>query len=656
MADDKDTEGVILALQQMTKDLDAFHKKAREVSSPSAGFKQLDTIFSTLSKTMLYSGGLAAAFYGVAKSLESVAQASVQLKAFANNTGFATAQVQNMQQGMRRMGMSAQEAQGQIAAFGDKLNNLMAFKEASDLWQNLSKSEGGAALANRMKDLVRVGNQMGAVSEYIRVFNLQTREGKIAMAQYAGMSIDTLENLATRMSRNVPIFQKSKEEMQKYHDMWVDLETRLNNIWGRISDKGIEHVNQMTEFLKAQGVNQNSIVKFIDEEITKTFRSIKDTVEEIKKIKEWYDNLFGKTYNQAEDPMGKDYQRGDHKPINSWSGEPATKSFWQRMFGGSSAEASTGPGELIRVENDSNSLLRDVRDSLQRMETGGGIPGEAGNTGYPTGQARRSLSDRLGINTSSSGARSDNNKTVSNDVPPPVSDEPHSSASIIRRGAEGGSGSGSGLPQGRGNAVPSSILAEARGVARLGGAGAVQQYIRSKGYHVDANWCGDFAAAVVRGAGGTPPKGYPVASNWRNWGTPVEGDPQPGDVAIRKMGRGGYVPTGSTGSHVNIVDDYQHGAGRFRAIGGNQSRTIGNFSRSAFDFRRGDASRQREVMDQNQSGSSNGAFGKINASVEFLNVPNGVRTKAGSEGDIFQQLQIGKTKQAGVYDEPFVGY
>jgi hypothetical protein len=67
------------------------------------------------------------------------------------------------------------------------------------------------------------------------------------------------------------------------------------------------------------------------------------------------------------------------------------------------------------------------------------------------------------------------------------------------------------------------------------------------------------------------------------------------------------------------------------------------------------AARDREKIDK-ATASSAGVFGGINASVEFLNVPPNVKTNADTDGEIFKQLQISKTRQAGVYRQPFVGY
>jgi len=128
-----------------------------------------------------------------------------------------------------------------------------------------------------------------------------------------------------------------------------------------------------------------------------------------------------------------------------------------------------------------------------------------------------------------------------------------------------------------GRTPPSNLLEAAKRVAAMGGGPAVYQFMASQGYPKAGNWCGEFAAAVVRSAGGTPPRNPEVASNWRNFGQQVA-SPQPGDIAVRRG-----VRTGSTGSHVTIVG--QVGQGTFQGIGGNQrAGFISRFSTGTYDF------------------------------------------------------------------------
>lgn len=157
-------------------------------------------------------------------------------------------------------------------------------------------------------------------------------------------------------------------------------------------------------------------------------------------------------------------------------------------------------------------------------------------------------------------------------------------------GTPGGKPSGTPTPGADGPpGIPSEILAKAKDVALHGGATGVQAFMASQGYPMSGAWCGEFAAAVVTSAGGTPPKNPAIASNWRNWGSPVTGAPQAGDIAVRRG-----APTGSTGSHVTIVENYDPRTGTFMGVGGNQGRPESRFNAGQYDFRRG-TSEERTV-------------------------------------------------------------
>lgn len=144
-----------------------------------------------------------------------------------------------------------------------------------------------------------------------------------------------------------------------------------------------------------------------------------------------------------------------------------------------------------------------------------------------------------------------------------------------RKGQFGGQSSSN--PSG----APQAILDQARKVALDGGAGAVRKFMAENGYPMDGNWCGEFAADVVKSAGGVPPQHPEVASNWRNWGAPTN-DPQPGDIAVRRG-----TPTGSTGSHVTIVEGADAKSGTFTGLGGNQGAWERTFRANQYEFRRG---------------------------------------------------------------------
>jgi hypothetical protein len=100
------------------------------------------------------------------------------------------------------------------------------------------------------------------------------------------------------------------------------------------------------------------------------------------------------------------------------------------------------------------------------------------------------------------------------------------------------------------------------------------------GYPKTGEWCGEFAASVIKRAGGTPPSGAAIASNWRGYGAP-DAMPHVGDVAVADRG----VPTGATGSHVGFVTDVDLKNGTFTLESGNSSNIYTTRKISCFSFR-----------------------------------------------------------------------
>lgn len=156
------------------------------------------------------------------------------------------------------------------------------------------------------------------------------------------------------------------------------------------------------------------------------------------------------------------------------------------------------------------------------------------------------------------------------------------------------------------DAAPPEILARAQQVAAEQKNGkSVDSFMRENGYPRAGNWCGQFAGAVVSAAGGTPPAGAPVASNWRKYGVPVQGPPQPGDIAVRKG-----PATGNTGSHVTVVESFDPATGRFIGFGGNQSSWRSSYPADRFDFRRGGTGTANLEMARAATGGGNASVSR----------------------------------------------
>ena len=105
------------------------------------------------------------------------------------------------------------------------------------------------------------------------------------------------------------------------------------------------------------------------------------------------------------------------------------------------------------------------------------------------------------------------------------------------------------------------------------------KFMDDMGYPKIGEWCGEFAASIIKRAGGTPPSGAAIASNWRQYGTP-DAMPRIGDVAVADRG----VPTGATGSHVGFVTGIDLRNGTFTLESGNSCNIYTKREISGFSF------------------------------------------------------------------------
>lgn len=193
--------------------------------------------------------------------------------------------------------------------------------------------------------------------------------------------------------------------------------------------------------------------------------------------------------------------------------------------------------------------------------------------------------------------------------------------------------------------VPSDILSRARAVAITHGPAGVSEFMRQQGYPKAGNWCGEFAASVVKSAGYTPPRNPEVASNWRNFGT-LDPTPHPGDIAV--AGRG--VRTGALGSHVTFVENYDPSTGTFTGLGGNQRAGFeSRFRAGGYEFRRPpqmDGGDEKAMTAFRSAGGSDQVH-RVEAAGHLrvdVNAPAGTRVAAGGTG-AFKQTHLNRQTQ-----------
>jgi len=746
------------ALKSMGRELDNMNKKAQELGQgASSGFSKfrrendqlndstkrsnaslttMNSIISGLTNNLAGPVGIVAGFYSAAKSLETFASGRVQLQMFSSDVGFSTAKITLMQRTLADMGQTTEQANQYIARFGKLLTQVTTDQTGAELirlFDAMGSPEMSAKLLKNGHDFVQ------SQKDILEFLPTQTQAYRDYFAEHSGLLASISENYLKMESTQKVAFEASFQHSAKYlHDM-NEITNRLSDLWGMTAESVIINIAKISKAL-----NQDIFEKEKDGGAAKKVRDrLSDAVRKGGGAEEGSSLLPGWLH----DLMNPNQQSPGDKVKNRFGDWPTQDSFKDR-YGDWPSKKSEGThsditdfsgrrrDESIQIETDSNKSLRDIRDTLQRMEMRdvpagtGGAAAASISGGSGGGTSRTTFRSGISSGTGSRGDRNNNpgnmkfgpqakafgathadsggfavfpdmasgtaahetllksdsykgltldqfgdkyaegsaswKKTVGgalgikgSDI---VDNQSPALAGAIRK-AEGTGGGGSG--------VPSNVLAEARRVvAAGGGAEGAKSYIQSKGYNVDSAWCGDFAAAVVKGAGGTPPKNYQVASNWRNFGQPVEGDPQGGDIGVARRG----VATGSTGSHVTVVDSYDPKTGRFVGIGGNQGRMSSSFSKSQYDFRRGvgnsiardsgvqseggggnshDSGVQfeggddaRERIDKTQSGSQR-VDANMSASVDFKNMPSWVKSSVDDNGK-FKELKVTRsTPQAG---------
>lgn len=420
MAGEDDFRRTREALVTIQREMDALSRKGRDAAAPGGGLGMVDASFSRITRTALGGVGLIAVMQQIGQALEGVATKSVAMQQFARDVQISKENIDELRQGMRRLGMEGGQADQVISTLGGKLNDLRANGFNSDLARNLSNSAGGAAFAGELRELLKSGDNMAAITRIQEKFNAQTREGKTAMAQYFGVSESVLENLGDAMRRNIRSTQLSSEEARRYLDFWVDAEVRFGDIWKKIALHGMAASNSLSEHLKASGLSSKSIIDYVSADVDKTAAKIKATIDEIKAIKEFLDDpvkgiknselgkRFGfamdadldptknwnakvvplnRDYPQADDPMGADYQAGTE-------------------FGRRKVPRLTDFGGMRRsdsVQEEQTSLLVEIRDALLGRHPGAGGGSSAGGTSssmgaqYAPGGARRNLGSYLGM-------------------------------------------------------------------------------------------------------------------------------------------------------------------------------------------------------------------------------------------------------------------
>jgi hypothetical protein len=627
---------VVTLVDNASAGLDKITEKVKEMGGPQVreahekmkrGNEELNKVVKELSggfgeaykAVTTFSGGLLSGVAGLAAfgveagkqlgELKKLAEEMRGLGQAARNIGISAATMKNFIDAFEEVGVSAEQTKANMQKMNEAVADLS--RQGSKLYQELMHNAGPSPESQRAMTewIAKIRSARSDEERYTAIRqaadNVYTnallqnmervRKGEIsidAARQEAANRRNEVESHFWDTTMNyVAKIQAMEKDEQEYWNRRVEDADALANKFGAIKGIWSDIANVMHAPTAAM------------ENLKGVLETIQPILESIRSALEWIDAWAAKR-----DPLDQRDKEGNklETPVTPLPQNEGAQGSWLRRFGDYFADKRTDE-EKQKAQEDNTKALKELNDAIKPKLPWGYRPtsGEGFNPAYV-----QNASLTTGGGPSYGGGPGGDGGYGPFGGGGGFSGVPGGGGTYGGGGGgaggsgTGGYGGGGGAPYGSDTggttggphsgaagdpSVPSDILAKARSVALHGGPGAVESFMRSQGYPKAGSWCGEFAASVVKSVGGKPPPGAAVASNWRNWGTPVApGDVQPGDIAVRKFGLhgGGYVPTGQTGSHVTVVEGTDPKSGRFTGLGGNQGRFESQFALSQYEFRR----------------------------------------------------------------------
>jgi len=553
----------------------------------------------------------------IARSFADAGMASLRLR---EQVASSDAEIRQFQRTAGSLGQSVEQSTQTLTKMSSMVQDLTR-GPASELYQILAKHGAvGAQIANNARAMVEQGASSVETIQYIMgAVNQQGDRFQRQFAEQTKTSVSFVKGFTQAWREALPVFRLAADEqakldrqMQELHKQteywdqtWENISTRFST---RISQIMVPALEKLMEIFNkfpfekiAAGIDYAiGLIGKLSDLMAKMpvgpkglGRGLIESLPGGKFITGAYDILDAM-------PGGEEQAGGDvHKQALQGGGISRPPSL--RPIAAESAaarapfarsavseEAKQMPimmRESIVLDRTSTDYLREIRDVMVWIrDQAGGAPGTGaggsggGAAGFGGGSSGGNAFSRMtggGGGGGGTGGAQQSQGTDTGGGSQPEGWSPPSGATDRSSGAPRNE---------KGEVPPASLLQSAKRLGAIGGSNAIRQYMQSKGYRVDDAWCGDFAAAAVKEAGGTPPKNYSIASNWRNWGQEVS-TPQPGDIAVRRQefhGRLGSGATGSTGSHVTIVSGV--GQGTFTGLGGNQSSRESTYKTGTYQF------------------------------------------------------------------------
>jgi hypothetical protein len=395
----------------LTREFERFGKTVEHYTR--GPLKAMDQAAAGLAKTLMGAGGLALSLGAAAKAFDTFAVGELRIRNFATNTGFAVGAIKDMRVQLSAAGIDASEASSGIASIGSKLQEVLALQETSSFYRELSKSS--PALAEQVRQLMNAGKQQEAMNALQQAYNNGGERFKAWLPTVTGLSRAAFEAGKYGMEGLIKPWEFNQKEAAKYHKTMTNLETIGDSVWTSMSYTMLEGIAKMMGPEGIDGLNEkaksfaqgfktffNTYVMPALATTKQEFDWVVSAIGEIDKfITKW---TGGKKPGEQKDEKDKTLPLGsirteraiidsmnEQLPGGPEGGKAGGLWEWiekQMSIGVQAAEVEPGSTlleqkESIETDKDSNKLIRDMRDTLQKWDQreSGGRAGGAGFAG-----------------------------------------------------------------------------------------------------------------------------------------------------------------------------------------------------------------------------------------------------------------------------------
>lgn len=367
------------AAGETSDNIDKISKSTQNYSDKAtAALRSLEAMSRSavnMGKSIVGIGGTTEALNLLSKSINDLATTRIQLSNFATDTRFTAQNISVMREAMERMGIDTKQADTYIGNLSTKLQELRALREGSQLFRDLQlMGSGGTDLAKKLQSAVDVGDYKAAVEEVVKTYQQQSPRAQFYLSQMLQVPQSVLEQWAEYNAKSIGQFQGSTAAAKEWHNNWVTRQVQMKNEWDDFNEHVMERGNEVFEYFKKNPIEKGTLSKFFIDEFDAIDKGIQTTIREIQAIKKFLEDL---------DDFYSQTLLGKMLGIKTTEEKTRDAADEKKNVGGSKSrfEGAFTAVEEMRLQQENNKTLKEIRDRLTPADEGTGAAGSAESAG-----------------------------------------------------------------------------------------------------------------------------------------------------------------------------------------------------------------------------------------------------------------------------------